>query len=78
MLRILHAEAGRNLEHGSSLIREYASSLDFGLGFQDFEEELAHFLVTTARPRDACWSPSAGVNLLDVLPSGNCVKAYAR
>jgi putative acetyltransferase len=41
MPQITIAEAGPRLDEVRSLFREYAESLDFDLGFQDFDAELA-------------------------------------
>lgn len=42
MLEILKAESDDNLEWVRELFGKYADTLDFGLDFQDFEEELAN------------------------------------
>ena len=42
MLEILEAESGENLEQIRTLFGEYTDKLDFGLDFQNFEEELAN------------------------------------
>lgn len=41
MLKIFSAETGEDLEIAKQLFVEYADSLGFDLGFQNFEEELA-------------------------------------
>jgi len=51
MLKILHAETCKNLEIVKMLFEEYASSLDFDLDFQDFEEELANLTDNYAPPK---------------------------
>jgi ribosomal protein S18 acetylase RimI-like enzyme len=40
-IRYLKAESGEHLEITKKLFMEYARSLEFSLGFQDFEEEIA-------------------------------------
>jgi ribosomal protein S18 acetylase RimI-like enzyme len=40
-IRILRAEKDEHLEVAKELFMEYARSLEFSLGFQDFEEEIA-------------------------------------
>ncbi|HUU20179.1 MAG TPA: GNAT family N-acetyltransferase [Sedimentisphaerales bacterium] len=50
MLEILKAESGENLEWVRELFGEYADTLDFGLDFQNFEEELANLPGDYIRP----------------------------
>ena len=51
MLEILKAESGENLESIRTLFGEYADMLDFGLDFQNFEEELANLPGDYVRPK---------------------------
>jgi len=51
MLEILKAESGENLEWVRELFGEYADTLDFGLDFQDFEEELANLPGDYVQPK---------------------------
>ena len=50
MLTILQAETGKNLELTRDIFKKYAASLDFDLGFQDFEEELSDLPGQYASP----------------------------
>ena len=50
MFKILKAESGENLEQVRILFEEYADMLDFGLDFQNFEEELANLPGDYTRP----------------------------
>jgi len=50
MLEILQAETDKNLELAKVLFEEYAGSLDFGLDFQDFEDEFANLPGAYASP----------------------------
>lgn len=50
MFRVVRAETEDRLEKVKDLFRMYASSLDFGLEFQDFERELAQFPGEYAPP----------------------------
>ncbi|MFB0555358.1 MAG: GNAT family N-acetyltransferase [Phycisphaerae bacterium] len=51
MLEILKAESDDNLEWVRELFGEYADTLDFGLDFQNFEEELANLPGDYVRPK---------------------------
>jgi ribosomal protein S18 acetylase RimI-like enzyme len=51
MLKIIQVEKGENPEIVESLFEEYAQSLGFDLGFQDFEEELANLPGEYAPPK---------------------------
>ena len=51
MLKILQAHTGENLKVIKMLFEEYANSLDFDLGFQDFDKELANFPGDYAPPK---------------------------
>jgi putative acetyltransferase len=51
--QIVHAEGARHLSLVRVLLAEYASSLGFDLGFQDFERELAHLPGEYAPPGGA-------------------------
>ena len=42
MLQILQANTTQNLEFARALFKEYTTSLDFDLDFQNFKEELAN------------------------------------
>jgi len=49
-LRIVPAEAGEALQSVRLLFKEYAASLDFDLGFQNFSDELKHLPADYAQP----------------------------
>jgi ribosomal protein S18 acetylase RimI-like enzyme len=51
MNRIIRAETAEELEQALNLFEKYASSLEFSLDFQDFEEELANFPGVYEAPR---------------------------
>jgi len=51
MLEIIEAESDDNLEWVRELFGEYADTLDFGLDFQNFEEELANLPGDYVRPK---------------------------
>ncbi len=51
MLKILQVQTGENLKFIKTLFKEYASSLDFDLDFQDFDKELANFPGDYAPPK---------------------------
>lgn len=56
MERIIRAETSEQLEQARVLFQEYASTLDFELDFQDFDDELARSLVSIPNPPVAsCW-----------------------
>jgi len=50
-LEIIEAESDDNLEWVRELFGEYADTLDFGLDFQNFEEELANLPGDYVRPK---------------------------
>lgn len=50
MTKIIQAESGEELEQVRILFAEYTDSLDFDLGFQNFEEELANLPGDYVRP----------------------------
>lgn len=50
MLEILEVESDENLEQIRTLFGEYAGKLDFGLDFQNFDEELANLPGDYTRP----------------------------
>lgn len=49
-VRLVRAESAQDLGAVKDLFRAYAASLDFDLGFQDFEAELADFPGKYAQP----------------------------
>jgi len=51
MPKIIQAESGEELEQVRALFGEYSNSLDFGLGFQNFEEELNNLPGDYVRPK---------------------------
>ncbi len=51
MLRIAQAASAEDLRHARALFEEYAASLGFDLGFQDFAAELAGLPGAYAPPR---------------------------
>ena len=51
MLKIAQAETVEDLRHARTLFEEYAASLGFDLGFQDFAAELAGLPGAYAPPR---------------------------
>ena len=50
MLQILQANTTQNLEFARALFKEYTTSLDFDLDFQNFKEELANLPGDYAPP----------------------------
>lgn len=50
MPKIIRVESGEELEQVRILFAEYTDSLDFDLGFQNFEEELANLPGDYVRP----------------------------
>jgi len=51
MLKIVEANTKELIENAKGLIREYAQSLEFDLGFQDFAMEMENFPGQYASPR---------------------------
>ena len=51
MLKIVEATTNECVENAKELIREYAQSLEFDLGFQDFDKEMENFPGQYASPR---------------------------
>ena len=51
MLKIVEADTKELIEKAKELIREYAQSLEFDLGFQDFAMEMENFPGQYASPR---------------------------
>ena len=51
MLKIVEADTKESIEKAKGLIREYAQSLEFDLGFQDFALEMENFPGQYASPR---------------------------
>ena len=51
MLKIVEANTNEFVENAKELIREYAQSLEFDLGFQDFDKEMENFPGQYASPR---------------------------
>lgn len=50
MLKIVQAETNEAIQSARLLFEEYAASLDFGLNFQSFDQELAHLPGDYAPP----------------------------
>lgn len=50
MFRVVRADTKARLEKAKELLRQYASSLEFDLEFQDFEREMAQFPGEYAPP----------------------------
>jgi len=50
MLEIIEAESDEDIEQVRTLFGKYADTLDFGLDFQDFEEELTNLPGDYIRP----------------------------
>jgi ribosomal protein S18 acetylase RimI-like enzyme len=76
-IRIMAAETEEELEQAKTLFREYASSLEFSLDFQDFEDELATFPGAYAPPSGALLLARSGTRALGCvalrkLESGVC------
>jgi ribosomal protein S18 acetylase RimI-like enzyme len=51
MIKIVEANTKEFIEKAKELIREYAQSLEFDLGFQDFDKEMENFPGQYASPR---------------------------
>jgi ribosomal protein S18 acetylase RimI-like enzyme len=51
MIKIVEANTKKFVEKTKELIREYAQSLEFDLGFQDFDKEMENFPGQYAFPR---------------------------
>jgi ribosomal protein S18 acetylase RimI-like enzyme len=51
MIQIVKANTETLVENAKELIREYAQSLEFDLGFQDFDKEMENFPGQYAPPR---------------------------
>jgi putative acetyltransferase len=51
MIQIVKANTETLVENAKELIREYAQSLEFDLGFQDFDREMENFPGQYALPR---------------------------
>ncbi|MGA8180537.1 MAG: GNAT family N-acetyltransferase [Desulfobacterales bacterium] len=51
MIKIVEANTKEFVEQAKALIREYAESLEFDLGFQDFDKEMEIFPEHYASPR---------------------------
>ncbi len=51
MIKIVEANTKEYIENAKELIREYAQSLEFDLGFQDFDKEMENFPGQYASPR---------------------------
>ena len=89
MLKIVAANTKEHIENAKELIREYAQSLEFDLGFQDFDKEMEHFPGQYTFPRGCLYialdtnQPIGCVALRD-LGQGICemkrlyVKPYCR
>jgi carbonic anhydrase len=66
--RIVRAQTSEQLEQARVLFQEYASSLDFELDFQDFDDELARFPGEYSEPTGC---------ILMALSDGNAVGCVA-
>lgn len=51
MINIVEANTKELIEQAKELIREYAQSLEFDLGFQDFDQEMENFPGQYASPK---------------------------
>jgi ribosomal protein S18 acetylase RimI-like enzyme len=51
MVKIVQATVKESIENARTLIREYAESLEFDLGFQNFDQEMDDFPGQYALPR---------------------------
>ena len=51
MIKLVEANTTEFVEKAKELIREYAQSLEFDLGFQDFDKEMENFPEQYAFPR---------------------------
>jgi ribosomal protein S18 acetylase RimI-like enzyme len=50
MVKIIQATTKESIEYAKTLIREYAESLEFDLGFQNFDQEMDNFPGQYALP----------------------------
>jgi len=51
MIKIVEVNTKESVENAKELILEYAQSLEFDLGFQDFDKEMENFPEQYALPR---------------------------
>lgn len=55
MIKIVEANTEEFIEKAKELIREYAQSLEFDLGFQDFDKEMENFPGQYVSPRGSLY-----------------------